>query len=334
MKNTLNTSLPTIKFIATGGTIAMKKHPTSDAPVPAVNGEDLLAAAPEIKQWASIEVDNFSNLPSSYIDANDWLKLAQNVENALSQATVFGVVISHGTDTLEETAYFLDLTLNSHKPVVLVGAQRNASENDYDGPRNLLSAVRVAASPDAIDKGVMIVMNHQINAARDATKSHTSDVESFKSGDYGLLGNVDYDRVVFHRSPVRRLKIPLIQTSLAAIEIIPMFAGATGSLLDAAIANGAQGIVIQALGQGHVNESMFKAIESALQQNIPVIISTRVPNGRVLPLYGFIGGGKTLKEAGAVFAGNLSPQKARIVLMLALQTLSDPASLQRLFDNA
>ena len=334
MKNTLNTSLPTIKFIATGGTIAMKKHPTSDAPVPAVNGEDLLAAAPEIKQWASIEVDNFSNLPSSYIDANDWLKLAQNVENALSQATVFGVVISHGTDTLEETAYFLDLTLNSHKPVVLVGAQRNASEKDYDGPRNLLSAVRVAASPDAIDKGVMIVMNHQINAARDATKSHTSDVESFKSGDYGLLGNVDYDRVVFHRSPVRRLKIPLIQTSLAAIEIIPMFAGATGSLLDAAIANGAQGIVIQALGQGHVNESMFKAIESALQQNIPVIISTRVPNGRVLPLYGFIGGGKTLKEAGAVFAGNLSPQKARIVLMLALQTLSDPASLQRLFDNA
>ena len=334
MKNTLNTSLPTIKFIATGGTIAMKKHPTSDAPVPAVNGEDLLAAAPEIKQWASIEVDNFSNLPSSYIGANDWLKLAQNVENALSQATVSGVVISHGTDTLEETAYFLDLTLNSHKPVVLVGAQRNASEKDYDGPRNLLSAVRVAASPDAIDKGVMIVMNHQINAARDATKSHTSDVESFKSGDYGLLGNVDYDRVVFHRSPVRRLKIPLIQTSLAAIEIIPMFAGATGSLLDAAIANGAQGIVIQALGQGHVNESMFKAIESALQQNIPVIISTRVPNGRVLPLYGFIGGGKTLKEAGAVFAGNLSPQKARIVLMLALQTLSDPASLQRLFDNA
>jgi L-asparaginase len=325
--------LPVVELIATGGTIAMKIDPIKQAPVPAISGDDLIATVPEIASVARIEVNNLSNIPSDYMTPDSWIGLHHAVEESLARSEVAGVIVSHGTDTLEESAYFLDLTIASDKPIVLIGAQRNASSKDFDGPRNLLNAARIAVSPDARARGSMIAMNNQINAAREVVKTHTSDVETFKSGDFGFLGSADYDKVVFYRSPNRRQHIPLIQNTLPTVEIVSMYAGASGDLVDAAVETGAKGIVIQALGWGNVNKPMFAAINNAIAKGVSVVISTRVPNGRVLPVYGFEGGGKTLQKAGAVFADNLSPQKARILLMLSLQTTSDPEKLQAIFDK-
>ncbi len=325
--------LPLVKMIATGGTIAMKIDPVKNAPVPAISGEELLATVPGIASVAKIEVLNLANVPSEYMDPALWVKLQRAVAEALARPEVAGVIVSHGTDTLEETAYFLDLTVSSEKPVVLIGAQRNASEKDFDGPRNLLNAARICASPDARGKGAMVALNNQINAARDVTKTHTSDVETFKSGDFGFLGTVDNDRVVFHRAPLRRQHVPLTRETLPYVEIVPMYGGADGTMIRAAVAAGAKAIVVEALGWGNVNIPMYEAVREAIARGVVVVVATRVPNGRVLPVYGNKGGGKTLRDAGAVMADNLPPQKARILAMLALQTTSDPAELQKLFDR-
>src|SRR5712692_1986635 len=329
--------LPVVSLIATGGTIAMKIDPVKKAPVPAISGEDLVATVPEIAQVARVEVQNLSNVPSDYMDPDRWVQLQKAVSESLAQKEVAGVIVSHGTDTLEETAWFLDLTVDSEKPVVLIGAQRNASEKDFDGPRNLLNAARICVAPGARRMGAMIALNNQINAAREAVKTHTSDVETFKSGDFGLLGMADNDRVVWYRAPLRRQQVPLRPLAegqhLPRVDIVAMYGGADGALVRAAVAAGAKGLVIQALGWGNMNVPMFEAVKEQIAKGVPVVISTRVWNGRVLPNYGFEGGGKTLQQAGAIFADNLSPQKARILLMLALQTTSKAAELQKLFDR-
>jgi L-asparaginase len=325
--------LPVVKLIATGGTIAMKIDPVKKAPVPAISGEDLISTVPEIASVAKIEVENLSNIPSDYMSPDSWVSLQKAVVATLARPEVAGAIVSHGTDTLEESAYFLDLTVASNKPIVLIGAQRNASEKDFDGPRNLFNAARICVTPEAAGKGAMIAMNNQINAAREVVKTHTSDVETFKSGDYGFIGSADNDRVIFYRTPTRRQHIPLLQDKLPAVEIISMYAGADGAMINAAVAAGAKGIVVQALGWGNVNKPMFAAIKNAIAKGTSVVISTRVHNGRVLPVYGFEGGGKTLQQAGAIFADNLSPQKARILLMLALQTTNKAGDIQKLFDK-
>lgn len=330
---TVAADLPVVKMIATGGTIAMKIDPVKNAPVPAISGEDLVATVPEIAKFAKIEVLNLANVPSDYMDPVLWVSLQKAVVEALARPEVAGVIVSHGTDTLEETAYFLDLTVSSDKPIVLIGAQRNASEKDFDGPRNILNAARICVSPDARGKGAMIALNNQINAAREVTKTHTSDVETFKSGDFGFLGNVDSDRVLFYRAPLRRQHVPLTQDKLPYVEIVAMYGGADGSMIRAAVAAGAKAIVVQGLGWGNMNIPMYEAVQEAIAKKVVVIVSTRVPNGRVLPVYGFKGGGKTLKDAGAVMADNLSPQKARILAMLVLQKTSDPLELQKFFDR-
>lgn len=226
--------------------------------------------------------------------------------------------------------------MDSPKPVVLIGAQRNASEPDFDGPRNLLGAVRIATDPASAGKGAVLAMNDQINAARDVTKTHTSSVETFKSGDFGLLGTVDSDRITYARAPLRRRHVPIRSDADAMpyVEIVPMYGGADGALIRAAVEHGAKGIVVQALGWGNVNLPMFAAIKEALARGVPVVISTRVPNGRVLPHYGWDGGGKTLVEAGAVMADDLSPQKARILLMLLVQSgVQGQTALQAAFSR-
>jgi len=311
---------PVVVLISTGGTIAMKVDPIKHAPVPAISGEDLLASVPKTREYAQIEVRNFSNIPSGYMDPERWAELTKEVTRALGRREVAGVVISHGTDTLEETAYWVDLTVPSDKPIVLIGAQRNASEPDSDGPRNLLNAVRIVVDPHSKGKGAMVALNGQINAAREVTKTHTSSVETFKSGDFGFLGEIDEDRLVYWRTPARRQHIPLKAEVMPYVEIVPMYGGADGYLVKAAVEHGAKGIVIQALGWGNVNQPTFNAIKVALARGVPVVISSRVPNGRVLPQYGYEGGGKTLADAGAVMGDDLSPQKARILLMLLLQS--------------
>lgn len=325
---------PVVQFIATGGTIAMKVDPVTKGVVPAISGDDLMQTVPEAAKYATIEVNNFSAMPANYVEPKWWSRLTKAVDDALARPEVSGVVVAQGTDTMEETAFWLDLTVRSNKPVVLIGAQRNASAPDFDGPRNLLNAIRIATTPDARDKGVMVAMNHQINAARSVTKTHTSGVETFKSGDFGFLGEVWDDRIVFSRAPLRRQHIDIGPGEMPRVEILPMFGGADGSLLRYAVDQGAKGIVVQAVGMGNMNVSMFEAVKYALSKNVPVVISTRVPNGRTMPLYGFQGGGKTTFEAGAVMAGDLNPQKARLLLMLSLhQGKTSKADLQAAFDR-
>ena len=325
---------PIVVLLATGGTIAMKVDPVKQAPVPALTGEDLVAIVPSLSTHARLELRNVFNVPSGYMDPERWRVLTAETTMALARTEVAGVVVTHGTDTLEETAWWLDLTVASDKPVVLIGAQRNASEPDFDGPRNLLNAVRIAVDPQSRGKGAMVALNGQINAAREVTKTHTSSVESFKSGGFGVLGEVDEDRIVYWRTPLRRRHVPLGEGPLPRVEIVAMYGGADGSLITAAVERGARGIVVQALGWGNVNPPMFTAIKGAIERNVAVVITSRVPNGRVLPHYGYEGGGQTLANAGAVMGDDLSPQKARILLMLLLQGgAAGRAQLQATFDH-
>lgn len=325
---------PMVQFIATGGTIAMKIDPVKNAPVPAISGDDLLATVPDVAKYAAIQVNNLSNVPSDYMDPPRWIQLTKAVQASLDRPEVAGVIVSHGTDTLEETAFWLDLTVQSNKPVVLIGAQRNASSSDFDGPRNLLNAVRIAIDDQAKNMGVMLAMNNQINAARYVTKTHTANVETFNSADFGFLGEVYPDRVIFAKAPQRRQHIAIQTDKMPEVEIVAMYGGADGAALRQAVDRGVKGIVVQALGMGNMNMPMYEAVKYALSKKIPVVISTRVHNGRVLPSYGFVGGGKTTSDAGAVFADDLKPAKARILLMLLLQKgLTSQADLQAAFNR-
>ncbi len=242
------------------------------------------------------------------------------------------MVVTHGTDTLEETAYFLDLTVSSSKPVVLVGAQRAASFFDSDGPRNLLNAVRVAVSPEATGKGTLVVMNGQINAAREVTKTSTLDVETFRTLEFGALGVADLGAVRFYRAPLRRQTITLSdEQRLGRVEIVSQYAGADGRIISALLNQGdLDGLVIEGFGLGHVTQGTLDAITQARTLGIPVVLSTRVYTGRVVPLYAR---DVELEKIGCIRADNLSPQKARVLLMLALTRTKRTEELQRYFDR-
>ena len=327
-------SLPLVKVFSTGGTIASKYDPVKGGLVPALKGEDLLEAVPEIKKIARIEVEDICNVGSADMSPEVWIKISRRTNEVLADPNVAGVVITHGTDTLEETAYFMDLTVTSQKPVVLVGAQRAASMPDSDGPRNILNAIRVAGSPEALGKGAMIVMNGQINAAREVTKTNTIEGETFKTLEFGQLGVADLEKVRFYRAPLRRQTISLSpEAKLGRVEIVLHYAGNDGRVIRGLLSQGGlDGLVIAGTGLGHVSQTAFEAVKEARDRGIPVVISSRVYTGRIIPLYAAKGRGVTLKQIGCVLADNLSPQKARILLMLALTKTKNPEELQKIFD--
>ena len=327
--------LPKVAVLSTGGTIASKQDPAKGGYVAALSAEDLVAAVPAIKKIAQIQAEQISNIPSQDMTPEIWLRLAGRVNELLARPEITGIVVTHGTNTLEETAYFLDLTTVGVKPVILVGAQRPASDTDSDGPRNLLDAIRVAVASEAASKGVMVVMNGQINAARDVTKTNTNRVETFRGLEFGQLGVVDVQRVRFYRAPLRRETFTVdSKTRLGRVDIVAGYAGADGLLIRSLLRdNSVQGLVISALGLGNVPGSMFDAIQEARSRGIPVVISTRVPTGRVFPLSAAKGSALELQKIGCVLADDLSPQKARILLMLALTKTRNPEALQKYFDN-
>jgi L-asparaginase len=327
--------LPTVAVLSTGGTIASKHDPLKGGYLPALSGEDLIAAVPAIRKIAQIQVEQISNISSSDMTPEIWVRLAARVNALLADPAIAGIVVTHGTNTLEETAYFLDLTTKNTKPVVLVGAERPASDPDSDGPRNLLDAIRVASEPEALGKGVVVVMNGQINAARDVTKTNTSQVETFRSLEFGALGVVDAQSVRFYRSPLRRQTMPIDSgTHLPKVEIVMSYAGADGLLIRSVLGDGTvQGLVIAGLGLGGVPGAVYDVIKEARANGIPVAISTRVPTGRIFPLSATKGSALSLRQIGCVLTDNLSPQKARILLMLALIQTHDPKALQKYFDN-
>ncbi len=324
--------LPGCVLIATGGTIASRIDARTGLAVPANTGAELIEAVPRLASVARVRVDEFGRIPSPHITPDDWVGLHGRVLVALADDDCAGIVIAHGTGMMEETAWFLDLTVQHDKPVVLTGAQRNASEPDFDGARNLLDAVRFATSPRTRGMGVLLALNGHLNAAREVMKTHSLDVETFNSGEWGYLGGIVGEQVLMHRAPQRRLHLPLQDSALPRVEIVSMYAGADGALVDAA-ASLAPGIVIQAVGTGHVNPPMYRAIRAALERGVEVVISTRIPRGGTKAGYGMEGSSHSLAQAGAILAGDLSAWKARILLMLALQNKHPRAGLQALFDH-
>lgn len=314
----------------TGGTISMRIDPLTGGAVPALSGEEILAAVPGIEALAEFDLTNFGRLPGPHVTPATMLELAQAVRGKLADDTIDGVVITHGTDTLEETAYCLDLLLTSPKPVVFVGAMRNSSELSWDGPANLRSAVRVAADQAARDLGVLVVMNEELIAAFEVTKTHTEKTDTFQSRDFGPLGLVDKDRVIVMRKPAQREHLVTEQIE-ERVDIIKMYAGADGRLIDYAIDAGARGLVIEALGRGNVPVAALAAIERAVRQGLPVVITSRCPRGRVLDTYGYEGGGKQLTQIGALLGGLLPSHKARIKLMLALGAGYELSEIRVLF---
>lgn len=311
---------PTVAVVTTGGTIAEKIDARTGAAVPALSGDDLIKAVPQLSEIANIEVFNFSNIDSSQMTPEIWLRLSKTVDDILKQPGIAGAVITHGTDTMAEGAFFLDLTLKTEKPVVFVGAMRTASDLSPDGPANLLNGVVQVCSAAAKNWGVTVTMNQYINSARDVTKTETTNVQTFNSGEKGYLGYIASGRVVrFHdRRSRQKLSLP---DKLPEVVLLTTYAGDKGNLIRYAADSGAEGIVVEGLGAGNVSIAAFEAIKYSISKGIPVIIATRVSIGGVYPLYGDPGGGKTLEDAGAILAGDLKGSKARILLMLALPVI-------------
>ena len=228
-----------------------------------------------------------------------------------------GVVVTHGTDTMEETAYLTDLLYAGNKPVVFTGAQRNAAETDTDGPRNLRDAVRVAASPSAGGIGAVVVMGGSIEGSREATKVHTTDPRAFASPGYGPVGTVTDEGVYIFHPRTRPVNLAQEIEKLPRVDLVKLTAGADGAFLRAAREAGAGGIVVEAFGIGNANHEVLDEVRESVRNDVPVVVASRCPEGRVSPVYGN-GGGYDLREAGAVFGGSLSGQKARLLLMVGL----------------
>jgi L-asparaginase len=324
--------LPRVVVLATGGTIASKYDPGIGALAPAMTGEALIAAVPGLDKVARVDVEQIANIGSYDMTPDIWRRLARRANELLATDGVSGVVVTHGTDTLEETAYFLDLTVTSQKPVIIVGAQRAASYFDSDGPRNLLNAVRVAVSPEAVGKGAMVVMNGQINAAREVTKTNTIEVETFKTLEFGALGVADLGAVRFYRAPLRRQTIPLTDNqTLRHVEIVSQYAGADGRIISLLLQQGnLGGLVVEGFGLGHITAGTLEAIKEVRRRGIPVVLSTRVYTGRVVPLYAR---DVEATDLGCIRADNLSAQKARVLLMLAMTRTTNTDELQKYFDR-
>lgn len=309
---------PRIAILFTGGTISMRVDPKTGGPIPALSGEEIVARVDGLCEIADIAVINFALLPGPHMTPPKMLELARRVSEQLAEERIAGVVVTHGTDTLEETAYLHDLMLNSDKPVVFVGSMRNSSELSWDGPGNLRSAVRVAIDPAVRGLGVLVVMGDQIIAAAEATKTHTESVDTFQSRDFGPLGIADKDRIIITRRPVSRGDIIAARKLEERVEIVKLAAGGDGRFINFAIDDGARGLVIEGLGRGNVPVAALPAIERAIQAGVPVVITSRCPRGRVLDTYAYEGAGRQLKRMGAILGGMLPSHKARIKLMLLL----------------
>ena len=321
--------LPRIKVVATGGTIA-------NTPSGRLHAGEVVEAIPQLKSVARLEVEELMRVGSSAITVANWLALSRRINEILAkEEDVKAVVVTHGSNTVEETAYFLGLTVKSDKPVVLTAAQRQFTTLSSDSPKNFLQAVRVAASDAARGKGALVVANDTILAAREATKEISYRLETYSGKDLGMLGFVDDDQVTFYRQPVRKhtaaapFDVGNLQR-LPRVDIVYTYADADGVLADAAVERGkAEGLVIAAFPTGSPSPALEKALDRIAAKGIPVVITNRGGMGRVRDTRG----GAADAKRHFVWGDNLTPQKARILLMLALTRTREAAELQRLFDE-
>lgn len=302
-----------ILIITTGGTISMKAG--ADGVVPSLSGSEILRLIPAIGTFAELSLYEFSNIPSPMMTPQKMYELSNLVTSKLENFD--GVVITHGTDTIEETSYMLFLTLQTKKPVIFTAAMRSNEETGLDGPRNLFNAIRVAASDKSFDRGVMLAVNDEIFSVREVYKSSTSLTNAFDAPHYGILGMIDVDDIIYYRKSEFRYKFK-VERIENNVDLIKMCAGISRKFIDYSVQSGVKGIVIEAFGRGNVNPEMKNGILDAIHKGIPVVITSRVPNGRVLGIYGYEGGAKQLEDNGAIMGYDLNSEKARLKLMVLL----------------
>lgn len=319
-----------IVVITTGGTIAMKLDALTGGLIPAVSGEDLLNAVPALEYVAQIKVIEESNVPSGHITPQMMFMLSKKIDELANADDVDGFVITHGTDTLEETAYLLDLTLKTDKPVCVTGAMRGASDTSWDGPGNILAAVKTAACEEAVGQGVLVVLNDTIHAAVDVTKTHAVNTATFESPWWGPIGHVYFDKVVFHQKALRRQKIQP-EKIVPSVYLLKCVSGMDDYLLQCLIQKQAKGIVVEAFGCGNVPLGVRDGILAARQAGIPVVLATRTHAGRVVPCYSYTGSAGEMLSSGIILAGELNGPKARLKLMLALGLTDNNEQLKQYF---
>lgn len=315
-----------IGLLFTGGTISMRIDPATGAAVPALGASEILAQVPELASVADVCTEDFSRLPGPHVTPEQMWRLARRAAAWLERPDIDGVVITHGTDTIEETAFLLDLVLTSDKPVVLVGAMRTVSDPSWDGPANLLAATRVAASPAARGQGVLVVMDDVILPARDVRKVHTESSGAFAATEFGPLGVVDGGAVLFRRGAIRRpdWRGPQADTGLRVnrletrVSVVQTFTGMSPAFVQAHLDLGMQGLSLVAYGRGNVPPVIVPVIREAIAGGVLVTVSSRCQSGRVSARYGYEGGGLELANAGALLVGELSAAKARLLSMVAL----------------
>jgi L-asparaginase len=302
----------------------MRPDPATGKLVPAVSGDELV----ELLAWPEappLEVDDFASVPSFDVHGALALALARRVAEHVSRPGVAGVVVTHGTDTMEESVYLVDRLHGSDTPVVLTGAQRGADQADTDGPRNVRDAIRVAAAAEARGRGAMIAFAGELHAARETRKVHTSALRAFASPGYGPIGHVDGERVVFGRRPERRPPLP-VPAALAPVDLIRLHAGSDSRFIRTSVESGARAIVLEGTGRGNANDQVVVGVRAAVAAGVAVAVCSRCVEGRVEPVYGR-GGGRDLAEAGALFAGDLAGSKTRVLLQLALGAGLDAAAV-------
>lgn len=311
-----------MRLLATGGTISNRQGGRLTA-------EELVKAIPSLPRYVTPEFEQFLNVASSQITLPQWLDLARRINTLFREdAALAGVVVTSGTDTLEELAYFLNLTVKDDRPVAVVGSMRNPSTLGYEGAANLLQGFRVAADPASRGRGVMVVLNDEINAAREVTKTDALRLHTFQTRGYGILGVVDADRVVYYRKPERRHTASsefdvTTLSDLPRVDVFLTYQGAAGDLIRTAVDAGAQGIVIATAGAGAMSGTQSAGVQYARDKAVVIVAATRTGGGRI---------GNRRGGRGAIIGGeDLAPVKARILLMLALTRTKDPAELRRIF---
>ena len=331
--SSLAAAKPNIYILATGGTIAGsgQSELSGDYKSGAKSVDELLAAVPQINDIATIKGEQISNIGSQEMNDEIWLKLANRVSELLTKNDVDGVVVVHGTDTMEETAYFLSLVIKSKKPIVLVGAMRNADSMSADGALNIYNAVSVAADKNAREKGALVVMNDEIHAAREVTKINTTNVAAFASPNSGKIGTVNYGVVNFYMAPLRKHTVASEFNikdfkSLPRVDIIYAHPQDVSDFVETAVQKGAKGIVVAGMGNGNLYPDTEAALAKASEAGVIVVRSSRTGSGSTS-----VGSEVDDAKLGFLTADNLNPQKARVLLMLALSKTSDKAKIQSFF---
>lgn len=320
-----------VAIVFTGGTISMKVDERLKSAIPAMTDQEIISMVSGIEKIAEVETHHFGSFPGPHMDISRMFELAEMVRTLLAKDDITGVVVTHGTDCLEETAYLLDLVLDTNKPVVITGAMRNGSELGYDGPANLSAAICTVCSKDSLNQGVLVVMNNQVNGADEVAKNHTMALDTFMSPDFGPLGIVDGDQVIYYR--LRKNHPTIIKaTEPKKVGLIKSVAGDDSEMIHFMLEKKYEGIVIEAMGRGNVPPQMVEGIRSAIEQGVPVVIVSRCLKGRVLDSYGYEGGGRQLRGIGVILGDNMSGQKARLRLMLLLNETNDITEIQHRFE--